>query len=700
MKGSKFYKNQITSTEVYINPDKPITVPVCKCIKGVVPWLPSFDGYTWIKRLGKHQKGYLNLYAGFDIETTNLITEERKVAYMYIWQLSICSDLEGIVYLGRTWEDFIYLLENISEYYNLDNQHRLIIWDANFSFEHQFIRKRLTWQRDSEYDFFAKELRKPLLATTLNIEFRECLSISGGSLAQLAADYTTTQKLKGDLDYKVLRNYKSRLTLQELNYCINDVVILSEWSKHIFNTYIGPSKLVPVTKTGLLRIEVKAAYKRMVSNNNEYKALMAHAFPDESTYIKWFRYLFRGGFVHANLPNANRVLEALMEDITSSYPARMLLSYYPVTPFKDEPFSAEALRTKCCIMEVEFYGLHSKYSHSIESLHKAIDYEGVKIDNGRIYHAERLRVMLTELDLENYTHFYKWKKARVISFKTAKRGKLPAFILEVLKKHYIEKAKLKKAKLNHTAKYAITKALVNSAFGLMVTRIQLDKVDYINDQWTYSEVSLDYESERKRQILLPQWGIYVAAHARRELLTIVYRLTKECGNIVIYCDTDSIKYRPHPKAEAIFKEYNEEIAKQLVAAGLTDPAFNDLGMFDFEGHATRFKTLGAKRYLAEVDGKVEATIAGLPKGVINKFTDPFEVFNAEGWYIESENSDKLTTSYNDNYHGDYILGEWVEEESSVALYEVPFSIHTDRDYYNMLIQSQERRKIIGTRDGG
>ena len=43
-----------------------------------------------------------------------------------------------------------------------------------------------------------------------------------------AKNYTTTQKLKDDLDYEIIRTPLIPITGAELQYCINDVAILSE----------------------------------------------------------------------------------------------------------------------------------------------------------------------------------------------------------------------------------------------------------------------------------------------------------------------------------------------------------------------------------------------------------------------------------------------------------------------------------------
>ena len=690
-------QGQITTTEIHLASGT-IKAPVLTYNRSKAVF-PAKVPVFMAQPKGKHKKGYYKLYCGFDIETTNVITNDAKKAFMYIWQFAIASDKEGFVYIGRTWAEFVDLINQLNEFYQTDETRKIIIFDANFGFEFQFIRYLLNWKND-DYAFFAKEERKPLLATVGNIEFREALSITGGGLAQLAKEYTTTQKLVGDLDYTIQRNNKSKLDLTELQYCINDVVILAEFSDFIFRAYIIPSHRVPLTKTGLLRAEVKEELAKQCKRIEDYKAAIKTAFPTETEYKMYFRYLFRGGYVHSNFTLTNQILKGCRAfDITSSYPARMNLSYYPVTPFVPEEFNTEALKTKCCIMIAEFYNIRNTTFHSIESGHKVIEGEEIKLDNGRVYRAKRMRVMLTELDLVNYCNYYLWDDMKIISFKTAKRGKLPRFIRDVLNRHYKKKAALKAQGLNDTPEYAIVKSGVNSAFGLMVTRISLDKVIFKDGQWMLDPVPLDYNKEIEGQFLLPQWGIYVAAAARHELLNMVWEIERVCGNIVIYCDTDSIKCLDHPKLDGIIEGYNLQIEKQLKKVQLTDPAFADLGFFDDEakGHIiTRFKTLGAKRYLTEYDNKkIKATIAGLPKATILKQgVDPFKLFDVDGMEIAAENSGKLTTCYNDTYTCAWVAGEFMEEQSSVALYEIPFTMFTDKEYYNLLFDPAMMRSKL------
>lgn len=653
---------------------------------------------------------YLPLYCSFDIETTNIITEESKAAYMYHWQLSLVSNEGGFVFLGRTWSQFIDLYNRIVFDYKLGIIRKLLVWIANEGFEFQFIRKRFSWDADN---FFAREERHPMAAmTTEGVDFHEALTISGGSLAQLAKDYTTTQKLKGDLDYSVLRSYKTPLTEQEQNYCINDVTILSEWSSFIFDKYIYPDHKIPLTKTGLLRSEIKEELKNLLSFQEikTYKELIYNAFPDEKTYSYWFRWLFRGGYVHSNILNTGYTIEnALGFDETSAYPAWMNFGYYPGTPFRPiyDYDIDEIINKYCCIITVDFVNIERRTAISYESKHKCMELEGnvkdgtLLIDNGRIAKAKRMKVVLTELDYKIYKRLYKWDEEKTVikCVWISDKIRLPQFILNVLNRHYKAKAKMKQAGLSGTPEYAIEKSGINAAYGMMVTRIELDSVAY-DEEWILKENAIDFEKERSKQILLPQWGIWVTAHARYALFLPAFEIIDKIGDdVIIYNDTDSHKVKNVVGVKEIFDKYNKWIAKKIKACGLTDPAFADLGMYDLESpNITRIKCLGAKRYLTEEDGKVKATVAGMPKGaVLNIKGDPFKAFSEWGMTLTADISEKNTIHYSDD------PTEWkapdgciMKELSSAAIFAISFSLKVDK-FYRQLIEETltERRKLGG-----
>ena len=684
--------------------------------KDPIKW-PSVIAYSRVGH-GKHSYQVVEVFGGFDIETTNIYQVEKEFpgwhAYAYHMQVSLYTQRDEYIYLFREWDLVTWFFDQIVDYFALEEKRHLILWVANFSFEFQFLRKRLKWD-SGEWDFFAKEAREPLKATYRGIEFREALSISRGSLAQLAKDYCKTQKLVGDLDYTIPRSRTTPLTPQEEAYCINDVAILAEFSHYLFDHYIREEHYIPMTATSIIMKTFNQEYKALCKARDkrlhlfpgmsdlEYTDYLKRIFPNREDYSTYMTYLFRGGYVHANavFAGSDPVL-ACFRDITSHYPARMNLSYCPRSPFIRCEWDPNKLNTHCCIIHAVFHDIQATTSHSIESKNKLVSYFGARFDNGRVYSAKRIEVFLTELDYKIYEKFYRWKSVEILEFSTALRGKYPPFVLKVLNRLYKEKNRLKRAGLGKTQKYAITKSSVNTCYGALVKRIRLIRhfYDTMSNEWTEDRLAVDFDEEKNKQLLCPYHGIWVTAAARFELLTMLYKLTK-AGVTVYYMDTDSDKYEPSHKAEKIFQHYNNTIKRHRIKRGLRDPEFDDLGEFDIEvkddngrPKPVLFKSLGAKRYLYAIDDEIIATVAGMPKMSIralgSSLEEIFNSFSICGFSLTPEESNKLTTRYCDDYSNALIEGVLMEEQSSVALYQIPFKI-TIKDEYKAFIAERNEQ---------
>ena len=653
-------------------------------------------GIVLIRQHDKTNIGYIVMYSGFDIETT---TMPNHNGYMYHWQMSINND----VILGRRWDEFIDLIDWIKGVLDLSPERRILVWIANAGFEFQFLRKRFRIT-----DIFAREIRQPLRFVIDDcIECRDCLQISGGNLDFLAKNYCKTQKLVGDLDYSKERSYLTPMTKKEKGYCINDVVVLSEWSKYIFDTYIIPDKFIPFTKTGLLRRQVKKGCDYLS------RLKVRQAYPNYALYRVMMEWLFRGGFVHANIFYVGyKVFGIQGIDITSSYPTSMNIDYYPITKFEWRPVHQlhRYIKTHCCMLHIKFYDLKSKYAHSIESFSKALHISDTKvIDNGRISSCEWVELWLTELDYQVFQMFYKWDKMEVLDLLVSKRGYLPEYLLDPINNAYIKKNELKHSGLADTPEYAVQKSFVNSGYGLLVTRQSVYDIGYddAKDVWTVTGDNYSFDEEVKKAFLLPQWGVWCTSHARHRLLKTVYKIEKRAYRMgikrgcVVYCDTDSIKY-VHPEYFTdIIDSYNKEMTQlqkeNCERRELPLEHFFDMGQFDLEYSNVSGKFLGAKRYMTtDADGKTKVTVAGLPKGVLQKRCekmnmDIYDVFS-DGMLMSLDVSGKNAHAYNDDEHTDIVDGVEMTEKSSVGIFPVDFTLSLQQAYTLLIKQRQEDNK--------
>lgn len=639
---------------------------------------------------GKNECRYYQLYCGFDIETYTIPSNHH--AYMYVWQLSLFG-LENYVIIGRKWYEFKKVIEALKNVLSLNSKRRLLIGVANLGYEFQFLRHQYKWSK-----IFAKELRQPIYAIMDNIiEFRDILQITGGSLSQLAKDYTETQKLVGDLDYTIPRNSKTPLTDEELQYCINDVVIVSEFMKYLFETYIIPHKFIPLTKTGLLRREVKKGCT--------YKAKLEiyRCYPEtHELYKNLMLWCFRGGYTHGNIMYMDRIIEGLDGyDITSSYPYTMMAyDGFPVSPLKKENPSLfyDRIKTHCVIYHAIFRELDAKTPHTIESFSKCVYVsKNVIVDNGRIRYAEEVELWGCELDYEIFCKYYKWKEVEILEIYTSVKGCLPKYLLQPLWKAYEKKAKLKAEKKSGTTEYALAKSYVNSAYGMTVTRltereIALDK----NNEWII-ENNFDYEKEKSKAFLLPQWGIYVCAYSRYRLLSMLYNIQKDGEYNGIYCDTDSIKFVGD--YDNLFIEENKKTENKMKQIcdkyDLDFNIFHDLGSWEKEYIKVKGKFLGAKRYIiTDEKGVTSTTIAGLPKKSLMDYCekhnkDPYEVFT-NNMLMDMDVSYKQASTYNDVPHTDIINGEKMIELSSVGIFSIDFTMKLNDFYLQEILKLKAR----------
>ena len=98
---------------------------------------------------------YLNVPASFDIETSSVQSSGLKMSLMYEWSFGI----NGIVTVGRTWEEYKELIENVENLFGTSEKVHLVVYVHNLSYEFQFIRKLFEWEK-----VFSLDVRKPVYA--------------------------------------------------------------------------------------------------------------------------------------------------------------------------------------------------------------------------------------------------------------------------------------------------------------------------------------------------------------------------------------------------------------------------------------------------------------------------------------------------------------------------------------------------------
>lgn len=238
--------------------------------------------------------------------------------------------------------------------------------------------------------------------------------------------------------------------------------------------------------------------------------------------------------------------------------------------------------------------------------------------------------------------------------------------------------------------------------GCLVTRLA-EKEITLDDagEWNFTTDFFNYEKERRKAFLLPQWGIWVTSWARYQLLSTVAEIEQNAVNRfgdVIYCDTDSIKLFHYDVHKSTIEKINNRIGEQMEEIcseyNLPFEHFNDLGQYDLEYTNAKMKTLGAKRYITTyADGSTTVTVAGLPKKSLLKYCeknnlDIYDVFD-DGMLMQVDVAMKNASCYNDEPHSDIISGVEMFEKSSICIYPISFEMKLDK-VYKIMISNIER----------
>lgn len=643
---------------------------------------------------------YYNVPAAFDIETSSFYIDGEKKACMYVWQFGIFN---WVTY-GRTWEEFDRFMSVLSNILGLDSDTRLVIYVHNFAYEFQWMRKRVHWDK-----LFFLDKRKPVYGISGGYEYRCSLKLSGKSLANLAKDlqkYPCRKKV-GDLDYSLIRTSKTPLTSKELGYCEADIrVILAYIQEKIESD--GDITLIPLTNTGYVRNYCrKACFKRW----KRYKHLMSELILTPEEYEQLKR-AFAGGFTHASARHSRRVRVCVGSfDFTSSYPYVMLSEKFPMSKASlvdsinsDDEFRYY-LENYCCLFDIKLDYVTPKvdFDHPISSS-KLIKSDGVVKDNGRVISADSLIMTVTEQDFFVLEAFYNWdwESMEIYNFRIYEKAYLPTAFVKAILKFYKDKTTLKDV-AEEVVNYMISKNMLNSAYGMIVTDIVRELIQYVDDSFQSTAPDLEeaiekYNKSVKRFLFYP-WGVWVTAYARANLFSGILA----CGNDYIYADTDSIKVLNYEQHLDYIESYNKNVEQKLQRAAefhKIDPAeFSPLnrkgvpkmiGVWDFEGVYDRFKTVGAKRYMVEKDGKYSLTVAGVNKKkameyILKTYSDPFDGLE-EGLVVPGEYSGRMLLDYcNDEpcfgMVQDY-LGEWGEfsELSYIHMEPTTYELTYSMDY--------------------
>lgn len=602
---------------------------------------------TWImSRRGKEPKRINDCYIMCDTETSkkdNGTQDNHVVA----WTISIRAFHLNIVTLwGRKPSDFCKCMDYIMK--NMQGD-QTVFYFHNLSYDYVFLRKFLF----DAFGYPIKELNTkphyPVCLTWDNFFIKDSLILAQRSLDKWAKDYDVEhQKAVGKWDYNKVRTQAEEFSPDELEYIEHDTLAGVECLDAMMLALGKTVATAPYTATGIPREGVRKAGKEARAKDIFKRQAM-----DYDTYLMAER-VYHGGYTHANRHVIGYVNPAEAYDFSSSYPYCILAHKYPMEAFtklgnKKPEFILENMENYAFMFKLILLKPRLKNDllpMPILQLSKCVKHINAVTDNGRVLCAEYVEIYLTELDLDLVSRFYDWDGALCTEVMCAAKDYLPEYLRDYVYQLYKDKTQLKGG---DPVLYAISKAKLNSVYGMMVQKSIRDDIMEDFENGDYYSVPVDNEESYGKylksynNILCYQWGVWVTAYAQHNLF--------ELGSCVkgdwLYSDTDSC-YADAWDEEKV-RAYNEHCKELLRASGYGPVIHNGreywLGIAEQDGLYSEFKTLGSKRYACRnTDGKLKITVAGVPKIGVKCLDDDINNFR-KGTIFSGAITGKLTHSY-------------------------------------------------------
>lgn len=620
-----------------------------------------------MKKGYKRKKRYLDLVTAFDIETSNI--DYGKNAIMYIWMYQIC----GYTVIGRTWDEFQLFLSRIDE--TIADDVTIVCYIFNLAFEFQFMKSIIPVER-----LMALDDRKVLTFDSGKFEFR-CAYLHSNMNLRKFLESQNVEHQKTELDYSITRYPWTELSDKELEYCVHDVLGLVEGLEHEMKMDGDDLTTIPLTSTGYIRRKAKKVL-------GKYKKMIQAILPDLDV-MTMLRKEFRGGNTHANVFNANYILDSkeLGEtmnswDMSSAYPACILSYKYPYEFYEGIPSALDIYlkHGKAVLLDVILTDVKLRIVDwgcpyiPIAKCDYVVDPEK---DNGRVRSCKELRMTINEIDLEILNMEYEFNM-QVLKLYHARKDYLPQEFLDLVLEEYKEKTKLKGV---DDYLYGKAKNRFNSLYGMCVQNVM--KTDYVFEDGnivkehykTPQDLIDDYH---KHGWIAYQWGCWITSYARLRLELGIGIVRPED---FLYCDTDSVKVIGDYSKE--FKELNKLLLNENAYAIDNKGKKHYIGIYEKENDKPILKwvSMGAKKYCYEDSDGLHLTLSGVSKSGVKELGS---IDNFKEGFIFRESAG------NESYYNDDV-DEWIKIDghdvhvtSNVAIYPSTYELGLTMDYRRLL----------------
>lgn len=557
-------------------------------------------------------------------------------------------------------------IETIEKIHNSMRGSVTYIFYHNMSYDWQFLRQFYF----EKFGYPTRQLNtKPHYP--ISIEFsngiilRDSLILAQRSLAKWGSDLNVEHKKAVKAwDYDKIRHQDGSFSDLELTYIEHDTLCGVECLDYTRDSLKKHVCTVPYTATGIVR----EAFRKTAKKNRGRQWFEKQSLEYSDVWLSEAAY--HGGYTHQNRYMKSDIINAdytegrpiQCYDIASSYPFALISEKYPCEKFKpiadsNPEYIMKMSPAYATMFIFEAYDITLKdplFPMPLLQFAKTLETINVITDNGRILHADYVRIALTDVDLCLLAEQYAWNHefTKCTNIRIAAKDYLPKWFTDFVYKLFYDKTMLKGGDL---VQYAIKKAMLNSCYGMCVQHVMQDDIeedyatgDYIlikhQDEETYQKYL-----DNKNTFLPYQVGVWCTCYAMKNVM--------ELGNCLknihywIYSDTDSCFGFGWDKKK--LRKYNNDRIKLMKSRGYDGINKNGrkyyLGIAELDKECKEFKGIHSKCYCYrdKKSDELKITVAGVPKNGAECLKNDINNFKI-GFTFKGKKTGKLQHTYINN----------------------------------------------------
>lgn len=385
-------------------------------------------------------------------------------------------------------------------------------------------------------------------------------------------------------------------------------------------------------KWTLTRIVKGYLCRKYFFNSSSIKQWKKDCLPTEEEW-NVYKNMERAGFYFTNPKFMNRIIENVYQrDASTNHAAIMARKFFPVYALR--PISPEKFEE---IRDDEKWSWMLTFSY--KKVEEKIPF-GISLrDLGARKDKETGRYYISIINPQASWFFkvFDFEDLKIERIMGAPAARLKNEALKAIRDFYSDKEAAKKPPYKGTIIEQISKFPTEILYGASIRNPEpFWETNFNSKTKTFYRIVNKQSFEETQKNLLKnimpfQVGLWTLAYSNAQLINLILDIGIDN---VVYADTDCVKFVGNEGLGCVWKHNNAIAAEFERVRQEKGIKFNSkLGRWKDEGLATKFKSIGIKWYITEVDGKFEAKAAGANKEKIDEFVknseDPINAFTKE-----------------------------------------------------------------------